>query len=258
MGFEIKANTINQIPKGITIFREDEPAVYVCVLVKGSILVKNDFTKMLLPVGNFFGVCDLSKGHYIADYITAEDSVLYAFAVKDKATLRVMLGENNKDYRGLMVNTMTRYFYELSKTSKEYYKLANTVYQLAKDGYAKYKEYCKEAREGMDFLPTLEIAAPYQRKISRERKEMLYYGELARVPLEVQKSFFGCGIELTMFHAKELTNLIIDILEDMKDACEYVLKYFSALYQNGSQNLVLCLIKLANETNNKNRQNTTN
>ena len=38
MGFEIKANTINQIPKGITIFREDEPAVYVCVLVKSRFI----------------------------------------------------------------------------------------------------------------------------------------------------------------------------------------------------------------------------
>ena len=253
MGFEIKANTINQIPKGITIFKENESALYVCVLVKGSILVKNDFAKMLLPVGSFFGVCDLSKGQYIAEYITAEDSVLYAFAVKDKATLRVMLGENNKDYRGLMINTMTRYFYELSRTSKEYYKLATDLYQLSKEGYTKYKEFCKEAREGMEFLPTLEIASPYQRKLSRERKEMLYYGELARVPLEVQKSFFGCGIELTMFHAKELTSLIIDISEDMKEACDYILKYFSVLYQNGSQNLLVCLIKLANETNKKNR-----
>ena len=56
-----------------------------------------------------------------------------------------------------------------------------------------------------------------------------------------------------MFHAKELTSLIIDILEDMKEACDYILKYFSALYQNGSQNLLVCLIKLANETNKKNR-----
>lgn len=253
MGFEIKVNTINQIPKGIAIFRENEPASYVCVLVKGSILVKSDFAKVVLPVGSFFGVCDLSKGYYIADYIAAEDSILYAFAVKDKATLRVMLGENNKDYRGLMVNTMTRYFYELLRTSKEYYKLASELYQLSKDSYTKYKEYCREAGEGMDFLPTLEIASPYQKKSLRERKEMLYYGELARVPLEVQKSFFAYGIELTMFHAKELTGLIIDISEDTKEVCDYILKYFSALYQNGSQNLLLCLIKLASETNKKNR-----
>ena len=253
MNFEIKENTINQIPKGITIFRENEPALHVCILIKGSILVKSDFTKMTLPAGSFFGVCDLSKGHYMADYVTAEDSVIYIFVVKDKETLRNMLGENNKEYRGLVVNTMTRYFYELSRTSKEYYKLANDLYQLSKDGYSKYKEYCREAREGMDFLPTLEIAAPYQRKISKERKEMLYYGELARVPLDIQKSFFGYGIELTMFHVKELTNLIIDILADINDVCEYILKYFFALYQNGTQNLFLCLIKLANETNKKNR-----
>ena len=253
MGFEIKENTVNQIPKGITIFQENAPAFQVCILVKGSILVKNDVAKIILPVGSFFGVCDLSKGHYIADYITVEDSIVYVFAVKDKEMLRAMLGENNKEYRGLMVNTLTRYFYELSRISKEYYKLANNVYQLSKEGYTKYKEYCREAREGMDFLPTLEIATPYQRKISRERKEMLYYGELARVPLEVQKSFFGCGIELTMFHTKELTSLIVDILDDMKDICEYVLKYFSALYQNGTQNLALCLMKLANEVNKKDR-----
>lgn len=253
MSFEIKANMVNQIRKGITIFREKEVASYVCVLVKGSILVKSDVSKIVLPTGSFFGVCDLSKGHYIADYIAIEDCVLYAFAVNDKATLRVMLGENNKEYRGLIINTMTRYFYELSRINKEYYKLASDLYQLSKEGYTKYKEYGREAREGIDFLPTLELASPYQKRSVRERKEMLYYGELARVPLELQKNFFSCGIELTMFHVKELTGLIIDMSEDTKEITDYVLKYFSALYQNGSQNLLLCLIKLANETNKKER-----
>ena len=139
MSFAIKGNSVNQIPKGSIIFQENELARYVCVLVKGSILVRSEYSKMTLPAGSFFGVCDLSKMHYIADYIAEEDCVLYAFAVRDMAMLRIMLGDNNKDYRGLMINTMTRYFYEYQEPEKsedllkKFFELENDISSKLKD-----------------------------------------------------------------------------------------------------------------------------
>ena len=115
MGFEFKANAVNQIPKGTELFLENEPAAYVGVIIRGRVLARSEAVKLTLPAGSFLGVFDLSVGHYVFDYVASEDSMIYAFPIHDKKMLREMLAANNKDYRGLMVNSLTKNFYELSK-----------------------------------------------------------------------------------------------------------------------------------------------
>ena len=253
MGFEMKANAVNQIPKGTEIFLENEPASYVCVVIRGRVLARSESVKLSLPSGSFLGVFDLSVGHYVSDYVAVEDSMLYAFPVRDKKMLRAMLTSTNKDYRGLMVNSLTKYFYELSRINTEFHKMAEDIYQLLADSYAKYKGFCRDAGEGAVMLPALERLVPYQDETPMERKSFSYYEDLARVPADVQKSFFGCGIELTMFHIKELSALISNLTIDTREVCSYIKEYFSCLYNDGSQNLLMGLMKLSYEAGKKNR-----
>ena len=105
MGFELKANAVNQIPKGTEIFLENEPTTYIGVVVRGRVIARSETIQLTLSAGGFLGVFDLSVGHYVLDYVAAEDSVIYAFPIRDKKMLRAMLTANNKDYRGLMVNS---------------------------------------------------------------------------------------------------------------------------------------------------------
>ncbi len=253
MGFEMKANAVNQIPKGTEIFLENEPASYICVVIRGRVLARSESVKLALPSGSFLGVFDLSVGHYVSDYVAVEDSMLYAFPIHDQKMLRTMLTANNKDYRGLMVNSLTKYFYELSKINKEFHKMAGDIYQLLADAYAKYKNFCRDAGEGVVMLPLLERIEEYRDETPMERKSFSYYEDLARVPADIQKNFFGCGVELTMFHIKELSSVISNLIIDTRDVCAYVKEYFSCLYNDGSQNLLMGLMKLAYEAGKKNR-----
>ena len=253
MGFEMKANAVNQIPKGTEIFLENEPATYVCVVIRGRVLARSESVKLALPSGSFLGVFDLSVGHYVSDYIAMEDSMLYAFPVHDRKMLRAMLTSNNKDYRGLMVNSLTKYFYELSRINAEFHKMAGDLYQLLTEAYAKYKGFCRDAGEGVLMLPALERMAAYQDDTPMDRKEFAYYEELAKIPADIQKSFFGCGVELTMSHIKRLSSIISNLTIDTREVCSYIKEYFSCLYNDGSQNLLLGLMKLACEVGKKNR-----
>lgn len=253
MGFEIKVNAANQIPKGTEIFLENEPAVYVCVIIRGRVLARGESVKLVLPAGSFVGVADLSVGHYVSDYIAMEDSILYAFPIRDKKMLRAMLTTNNKDYRGLVVNSLTRQFYELSKINAEFHKTAGELYLLLSESYAKYKGFCREAGEGAVQLPVLERLAPYIDETPLEKKSFSYYEDLARVPAEIQKSFFGCGMELTMFHIKELSALITGLILDTREVCGYLTSGFGSLYNDGSQNLLMGMLKLAYECGKKSR-----
>ena len=253
MGFEMKANAVNQIPKGTEIFLENEPASYVCVVIRGRVLARSESVKLSLPSGSFLGVFDLSVGHYVFDYIAVEDSMLYAFPVHDKKTLQAMLASTNKDYRGLMVNSLTKYFYELSRTNAEFHKMADDLYQLLSDSYGKYKGFCREAGEGVLMLPALEGMEGYQDETPMNRSGFAYYEDLAKVPADIQKSFFGCGVELTMFHIKELSGIIRSLIIDTREVCSYIKEHFSCLYNDGSQNLLAGLMKLAYETGKKSR-----
>ena len=253
MGFEMKANAVNQIPKGTEIFLENEPAAYVCVVIRGRVLARTESVKISLPSGSFLGVFDLSVGHYVSDYIAMEDSMLYAFPIRDKKMLRAMLTSTNKDYRGLMVNSLTKYFYELSKINTEFHKMAGELYELLTDAYAKYKGFCRDAGEGVIQLPALEQMEAYQDETPMERNSFSYYEDLAKVPADVQKSFFGCGVELTMFHIKELSGIISNLIIDTREVCSYIKEYFSCLYNDGAQNLLLGLMKLSHETGKKSR-----
>jgi len=253
MGFELKANAVNQIPKGAEIFLENEPTSYVCVVIRGRVLARTESVKIALPSGSFLGVFDLSVGHYISDYIAMEDSMLYAFPVHDKKMLRAMLTSTNKDYRGLIVNSLTRYFYELSRINAEFHKTATELHRLLADTYTRYKGFCRDAGEGAVMLSALENIEAYQDESPMDRKSFSYYEDLARVPADVQKSFFGCGLELTMFHIKELSALISNLTIDTRDVCSYIKEYFSCLYNDGSQNLLMGLMKLSGEVSKKNR-----
>lgn len=253
MGFEIKANAVNQIPKGTEIFLENEPAAYVCVVIRGCVQATSESVKLVLPAGSFFGVFDLSVGHYVSDYVAVEDSMLYAFPVRDKKMLRAVLTANNKDYRGLMVNSLTKYFHELSKINIEFHKMAEELYCLLAEAYTAYKAYCREAGEGALVLPALEQLEAYPEETTIDKNSFPYYEELAKVPADIQKSFFGCGLELTMFHIKELSAIITALMLDTREVCAYIKKYFLCLYNDGSQNLLMGLLKLAYETARKNR-----
>ena len=175
MGFEMKANAVNQIPKGTEIFLENEPTSYVCVVIRGRVLARTESVKIALPSGSFLGVFDLSVGHYVSDYIAMEDSMLYAFPVHDKKMLRAMLTSTNKDYRGLIVNSLTRYFYELSRINAEFHKMATELHQLLAEAYAKYKGFCREAGEGAVMLSALEHIEAYQDESPMDRKGFSYY-----------------------------------------------------------------------------------
>lgn len=253
MGFEVKANAVNQIPKGTELFLENEPAVYVCVVIKGRIRARSESVKLMLPSGSFLGIFDLSVGHYVFDYVAEEDSMLYAFPVHDNKTLRAMLAANNKDYRGLMVNSLTRIFYELASINKEYHKMAEELYKLLSGAYADYKAFCREAGEGILNLSALESLNAYQDETEPDRTNFTYYEELARVPADIQKSFFGCGVELAMFHIKELSAAIRDLTIDTREVCSYLKEYTSWFYNDGSQNLLTAVMKLAAETGKKSR-----
>ena len=49
---------------------------------------------------------------------------------------------------------------------------------------------------------------------------------IIKVPTDIQKSFFGCGVDLTMFHIKELSAIISSLIIDTKEVCSFIKQHF--------------------------------
>jgi len=253
MGFELKCNAVNQIPKGTELFLENEPAAYVCVVVRGRVCAVSEALKLSFGPGSFLGVYDLYVGHYISDYIVDEDAMIYAFSVEDRNSLSGILDGNNKDYRGLMVNSLTKCFYELSRVNLQYHMMATEIYDILSDGYEKYKSFCRDMGEGALSIGLLERMEPYQEETPLDRSRFPYFEDLAKVPADIQKSFFACGTRLSLSHIEEISGLIAALIVDNRETCEYLTEYVSCLYNDGSQNLLVFLIRLASEVGQKGR-----
>ena len=253
MGFELKGNAVNQILKGTELFLENEPAAYVCVVVRGRICAVSEAMKLSFGPGSFVGVFDLYVGHYVSDYVVDEDAMIYAFPVEDRTSLLSILEGNNKDYRGLMVNSLTKCFYELSRVNQQYHTMAEEIYALLPEAYEKYKTFCRDMGEGSVSMSALERMQPYQEENPLNRSRFPYFEDLARVPADIQKNFFACGSKLTLAHIEEISGLIASLVVDSKETCEYLIEHISCLYNDGAQNLLVFLIRLASEAGQKGR-----
>lgn len=251
MGFELKGNAVNQILKGTELFLENEPAAYVCVVVRGRICAVSEAMKLSFGPGSFVGVFDLYVGHYVSDYVVDEDAMVYAFPVEDRTSLMSILEGNNKDYRGLMVNSLTKCFYELSRVNQQYHTMAEEIHALLTEAYEKYKAFCRDMGEGSVSMSVLERMQPYQEENPLNRSRFPYFEDLARVPADIQKNFFACGSRLALAHIEEISGLIASLVVDSKETCEYLIEYISCLYNDGAQNLLVFLIRLASEAGQK-------
>lgn len=247
---EWKADAINQIAKGTKIFSENETVQYLCAVVKGKVTVQTAATKISFGPGNFFGAVGLTAGHYVADYYIEEDATLFAFSVKNRAQLRRFFEVNNKDYRGLVVSSLAKRFFELLQIAREYHAIAGCLYEVLREGYEEYKGYCRTAGMSPVLMPALEQQKAYADTDSvlpemMESGEAKYYEELARVPADVQKNFFGCGTELTMQHAERIASGVSLLASEIKEIYAYIERYLPCLYSDGEQNLLLACIRLA-------------
>lgn len=253
MGLEIKANTLNQIPKGTEIFQKNDPVLYICIIAKGHISTTGESIRLSFGPGNFIGVHDLFVGHYISGYTADEDTTLYAFPVTNQTSLENTLENSNKDYKGLIINSTTKCFYELLHINQQLHAMSKELYHLLSDSYEKYKKYCRDAGENTTTIQAMEKLSQYKPEASIDRSKYAYYEDLAKIPTDAQKAFFAYSTTVSMTHILEISDIIASLMDDTKEVCNYLTENIVLLYSDGTQNLLSAFIHLANKVSENNR-----
>lgn len=247
MGVKLNPLVINQIQKGTVIFSEDEQVSYVCLVVKGKVLIGNSGSKVIVGTGSFIGVTDLFAGRMFSNYIAYEDTVLYAFPVSNIDELKKIY-HTNKDYRGLVIGSLSRFIVEYDKIYGELSKKCEVLYTLIDNIYNKYIELGKAYGKSIVPIKNIEKVVPYESDFNEVGK-VEYYQHFIKVPLDTLKAFYASSVTVTAYQVEEISVLIADIVNECVERALYITGLYDILINNTESCLFKGVAKLTIDAN---------
>lgn len=236
MAITWKANAVNQIIKGTTLFNVEDNLEYIGLILKGRVEVLSDGVRATLGSGSFIGVTDVYMGRYLGNYKALDDLIVYAYPVKNSGSISQIL-RVNKDYYGLMIASLLRYLAELVKAKQSLVKCTKEVYQFQKENYQKCKNIAQLSGVTWTQLVQIETIKPYEAEFNVEEEQLRYYLECSRIPLEVQKNYFSYSEFIALRQVQEISGLVAQIMVDCMELSEYIEGISSSLISNTDQNL---------------------
>lgn len=244
MGIALKVNEMNEITKGTVFFQEGERTNYICIVLKGRVELYNQGSRIVMGNGSFLGIQDLYMGRYLSSYAALDDIVVYAFAAENNAILDRILA-SNKDYRGLLMYSMVRYINGVLKEQEEFKKQAVEGYEWICDCYQEYLKIASAAGAISAKQPMIEQLEPYESVSMLDVKKLGFFRESAGVPLEVMKSFYGCGSALTLFPVEQGAGVAAELTIENIEAVDYLEDLLGCLTDELNGGLFETLIRLA-------------
>ncbi len=245
--YPLKIGEANIVPKGTVIFEEKDPMSCICAVIKGSVTAQNDFVKTDLPTGTFIGIPDSVNRRYLLNYIAGPNCMIYAFPVVEFEGLKSMLSTSNKDYKGLVVTSLTRLYGEIMKINERYLALAPKLYSTLSDSYDKYVKACKNGGMAIADLTGIDELKAYVDPQPVPQNERDYYLELSMVPGNVVKAFYGDSLEMVMRTVRETSSAFLGMLDNTINVGAYINEFYSIIYNEGENNLLSRCVQLYKE-----------
>lgn len=238
MGVIKNSYAVNQVDKDSIIYDLGEEIDSISLILKGRVLAKNEGSKAILGSGNFIGVSDLNMSRYQSSYTAYDDVLFYCFPVKNNEELAEVFA-SNKDYKGLMVASLTRYVNELEKTYRTLMQTAEQIYQFVDSYNYKYLNMGKRLGYAVNVIPSTLDLHPYSSGFILDERKLEFYKEGAKIPVDIWKSFCSQGDMISIYFVEEMQELINQLME----GCEGLTAYIAELSQCLMSSTNDCLYK---------------
>ncbi len=238
MGIIINQNAVNQVDKNTTIYLEGEQIKGVAIILKGRVLAKSKGTRVLLGTGNFIGISDLTFGKYLCSYEAFDEVLFYSFPVRNTEEITDIFNIN-KDYKGLMSASLSRYVAEIEKIYSQLHNAAEDIYNFSDKYHKKYIEVGNKLGYSVTPVTVLTELEPYNEEAILDDRKLEYYKECARISVDHWKAFCSYGEIVTLYTLEDTQELISLMLSECGRMTDYLEKLLLGLINN-SEN---CLYK---------------
>lgn len=229
MAMKINSYAVNQADKGTVIYDENDQVNSICIVLKGRVQAVSKGSKVILGSGNFLGVSDLLyMGRYLNSYIAYDDVTFYCFPIQQKDELTEIFA-SNKDYKGLMVASLTRQINELDKVYGSLNSTAEKLYGFLNKNYQLYQETGRRYGYPITEIPAIQELERYGSDSIIDEKKLAYYKECAKISLEIWKAFCSSGDGITLYLVEETAGLIAQLTTECGALSSYLSDIFNML-----------------------------
>lgn len=236
MDIQWKMNTVNQVMKGTQITPVGDEPPFVCLVLKGRVFARSNGASLCLGVGSFLFSIDIYQTGLSWTYTAIDDVILYAFSVYQPEELPLLF-EANKEYRGLLVFSLSRQLNELYRAQQELSEYTGRLYTFVKDTYKQSAELCMKLQQPFPELPQIEKLQPFQEEVVLDERKLGFYTELSQVPLEQHKSFFVKSDLLVLYHVEEISQLMTAVCGSLATCASYIETLFYCMLSKSGQGL---------------------
>lgn len=219
---ELKKGSVNQIIKDTVIYGAGDFLDSIAMVVKGRIRVHGYGINLVVGSGCFLGIRDLNRGAHSVTYTAQTNAVIYVFPSSGAMSDIRRIMQINKDYVALMVAGLHRSLAEQEKAYEELQQAAQGAYEMINRVYQKCRETSKQTGAAFAQIPVLENLHPFDDPQMLPLDKVRYYQACAKVPMDVQKAFYGSSAEICLYHVREQVDLMHQLHEYSKALAEYL------------------------------------
>lgn len=229
MKAELKLGSVNQIIKDTDIYEAGDSLDSIAMVVKGRVRVHGYGISHLVGSGSFLGLRDLGHGAHGVTYTAQTNAVIYVFSVSGSLGDVKRIVQAKRDYGALMVAGLSRSLVEQEKAYEELQDAAEESYRMVSRAYQGCLDIAKETGADFEKLPAMERLYPFDEPQILALEKIRYYQACARVPMEVQKSFYGASEEICIYPVKEQISLLHQLHDYSRALTEYLEQLMKSL-----------------------------
>ncbi len=256
MGIIINHNAVNQVDKNTMIYTEGEKINGVAIILKGRVLVKGKGARVLLGTGNFIGVSDLRAGEYQCSYEAFDEVLFYSFPIQHMEDITDIFNIN-KDYKGLMSASLSRFVAEVEKIYSQLRGAAEEIFEFSTKYNKKYEELCAKLGYSVNSISILQELEAYSEEDMLDDKKLEYYKECAKITVDNWKAFCSFGEIVALYTVEDTQEIISQMLTECAAIADYLEKLLTVLINNSDSCLYKSYAVLAiniDETGGDNRE----
>lgn len=243
MAFDLNMNVTNSVAKGTVIYEKGDPIQSVALILKGRVVIQTEGVRMTLNSGNFLGMCDMEGKTHSFTYTALDDTVLYALPITNWEQACHLLDEKEQ-YRGLLITSLNFFILELYKNFGILSQEAENIAVFVQDMYSSYIMRAEEAGLVPEPLASVERLNEQKPDEFALPSKMEYHIQCSRIPVEIQKNFFGSNAYVAKQQYADQCQVIPVLIEGSRYFAEWINRVFRALIMD-EKNLYAAVGKMA-------------
>lgn len=239
-----ETKNVVKVERGDSLFQKGQKVTKIALILKGSIMMSNDYMSIPLQTGEIIGLLDMRAEEYLYDYIALDTSTVCTFECSSIDELSV-IGTAIKDYRNYIMRSMLNQLDTVMDVYETLDGVTHKLYEYIKEYYNKYKKLCNDYIKKPVLSQEIESLKLYDDTLRFDERTIRYFESLSDMPDEIVKPFFAEDDDITGYHIY----MASQFAEDMAKACSvrfgFYREVFPLLFDKGGLNLFAMYSKLA-------------